>query len=391
MATILAMARKGLRLDLRAALREAIATRTTSVRHNILMDDEEGRIQPLTLTVEPLANRSSGEPLFIVLFEPAGPSRSHTEAEQGERATDATADLERELRDTRERLQSTIEEYETALEELKSSNEELVSVNEESQSTNEELEASKEELQSLNEEPNTINAELTGKVEDLDRANCDLKNLFESSQIATVFLDGNLVVRNFTPAASSIFNLRAADIGGPLTDLSSRLEYAELEKDIGEVFRSGARPQGTAQAGGTGDAAGGCRADDPAWRTLRTGWSCRAPRPRPVIFLDTNVWIALCGGHVAFRTAPRHYYRHRYAEGRNMATLKLTAVGTSTGVVIPKEMLTHMRVERGDVLHVVETPEGYLLTPFDPAIEAQLKAGREFMKEYRDTFKVLAK
>lgn len=77
--------------------------------------------------------------------------------------------------------------------------------------------------------------------------------------------------------------------------------------------------------------------------------------------------------------------------GVAMTTLKLTAVGTSTGVVIPKEMLTHMRVQRGDSLHVVETPEGYLLTPFDPAVEAQLKAGREFMKEYRDTFKVLAK
>ncbi len=75
----------------------------------------------------------------------------------------------------------------------------------------------------------------------------------------------------------------------------------------------------------------------------------------------------------------------------NMDTLKLTAVGTSRGLVIPKEMLTHMRVQRGDSLHVVETPEGYLLAPFDPAIEAQLEAGREFMKEYRDTFKVLAK
>jgi putative addiction module antidote len=74
-----------------------------------------------------------------------------------------------------------------------------------------------------------------------------------------------------------------------------------------------------------------------------------------------------------------------------MATLKLTAVGTSTGVVIPKEMLTRMRVERGDTLHVVETPEGYLLTPFDPAVETQLKAGRKFMKDFRDTFKFLAK
>jgi putative addiction module antidote len=73
-----------------------------------------------------------------------------------------------------------------------------------------------------------------------------------------------------------------------------------------------------------------------------------------------------------------------------MATLKLTAVGTSTGVVIPKEMLTRMKVARGDALHVIETPDGYLITPYDPAIAAQVDAGREFMKQYRDTFKALA-
>lgn len=74
-----------------------------------------------------------------------------------------------------------------------------------------------------------------------------------------------------------------------------------------------------------------------------------------------------------------------------MAVLKLTAVGTSTGVVIPKEMLNRMKVERGDALHVVETPDGYLITPFDPGIAAQVDLGRELMKEYRDTFKALAK
>jgi two-component system CheB/CheR fusion protein len=76
-------------------------------------------------------------------------------------------------------------------------------------------------------------------VEDLDRANSDLKNLFESTQIATVFLDSNLVVRNFTPAASSFFSLRSADIGRPLTDLASRLDYADLQQHITEVFASG--------------------------------------------------------------------------------------------------------------------------------------------------------
>jgi putative addiction module antidote len=73
-----------------------------------------------------------------------------------------------------------------------------------------------------------------------------------------------------------------------------------------------------------------------------------------------------------------------------MSKLKLTAVGTSTGVVIPKEMLTRMKVGRGDFLHVSETAEGYLISPYDPAVAAQVEAGRELMKTYRDTFKVLA-
>lgn len=74
-----------------------------------------------------------------------------------------------------------------------------------------------------------------------------------------------------------------------------------------------------------------------------------------------------------------------------MTVLKLTPVGTSTGAVIPKEMLSRLRVSKGDSLYAVETPEGYLLTPYDPSITKQLSSGRAFMKQYRDTFKALAK
>ena len=74
-----------------------------------------------------------------------------------------------------------------------------------------------------------------------------------------------------------------------------------------------------------------------------------------------------------------------------MTTLKLTKVGTSTGTIIPKEMLARMKVEKGDTLFAIETREGYLITPYDPAIAEQLDAGREFMKAYRETFKALAK
>ncbi|MER8833482.1 CheR family methyltransferase [Mesorhizobium sp. M0909] len=236
---LLTLARRGLRLEMRAALREAATTRRTVVRENIAVEEDDGQLQFITLTVEPYTERSNGEPLYLVLFNPVGQAQIRSDPARESRGTDDAADLERELRDTRERLQSTIEEYETALEEVKSSNEELVSVNEEAQSTNEELEASKEEMQSLNEELNTINAELTGKIEELDRANSDLRNLFESTEIATIFLDRNLVVRTFTPAASSFFNLRPSDVGRPLTDLSSQLDYPELKRHIQAVFETG--------------------------------------------------------------------------------------------------------------------------------------------------------
>jgi len=73
-----------------------------------------------------------------------------------------------------------------------------------------------------------------------------------------------------------------------------------------------------------------------------------------------------------------------------VSSIKLTTIGTSTGAVIPKEMLAHMKVGKGDTLYAIETSEGYLITPYDPSIEDQLEAGRQFMKDYRDTFKALA-
>ncbi len=129
-----------------------------------------------------------------------------------------------------EHLQSLAEEHQTALEELRSANEELHSVNEEMQSSNEELETSKEELQSLNEELHTVNLRLTEKIDELDHANSDLRNLFDSTEIATVFLDRHLLIRSFTKAIATIFNLIPSDRGRPLTDIVSRLQYRACAK-----------------------------------------------------------------------------------------------------------------------------------------------------------------
>lgn len=74
-----------------------------------------------------------------------------------------------------------------------------------------------------------------------------------------------------------------------------------------------------------------------------------------------------------------------------MQKLKLTTVGSSTGTVIPKEMLNRLKVEKGDTLFAIETPNGYLLTPYNPEVEEQLELGRDFMKQYRETFHTLAK
>ena len=71
--------------------------------------------------------------------------------------------------------------------------------------------------------------------------------------------------------------------------------------------------------------------------------------------------------------------------------LKITAIGSSAGVILPKEALTRLKVGKGDQLFMVETKDGYLLTPYNPSVEEQLKIGQDFMKEYRDTFRALAK
>ncbi|MEK7718498.1 MAG: PAS domain-containing protein, partial [Bacteroidota bacterium] len=126
----------------------------------------------------------------------------------------------------------------TSQEELKSTNEELQSTNEELQSTNEELTTSKEEMQSLNEELQTVNVELQSRVSDFIQANDDMKNLLNSTEIATLFLDKDLNIRRFTDQATKIFKLRKADIGRPFTDQTSDLQYPEIDNHARQVLET---------------------------------------------------------------------------------------------------------------------------------------------------------
>jgi two-component system, chemotaxis family, CheB/CheR fusion protein len=233
---LLNLVHRDLRLDLRSALHRALAEgrRMELPRLTVHADD---RAYLLNLVVEPVGGADTTS--FLVLFQDIG-QPAEGDGQSGDRLhTDEHVQrLEAELRVTRDRLQATIEELESTNEELKSSNEEYQSINEELQSANEEMETSKEELQSVNEELQTVNGELSHRVSELARANSDLKNLLESTQIATVFLDNDLRIRNFTPVATDIFHLHENDIGRPLDHVVARVAYPELSADVRRVMKT---------------------------------------------------------------------------------------------------------------------------------------------------------
>jgi len=118
-------------------------------------------------------------------------------------------------------------------------NEELQSTNEELQSTNEELETAKEEMQSVNEELAILNAELQQKVADLSQLNNDMSNLLASTGVGTVFVDMQLHIQRFTPAATRLINLIQTDIGRPVGHIVSNLVgYDHLVTDLRQVLDS---------------------------------------------------------------------------------------------------------------------------------------------------------
>ncbi|WP_455429905.1 CheR family methyltransferase [Microvirga arabica] len=228
-----------LRLDLRVALTKAGEERQTVQIEGLSMGTN-GKRRMVDIVVEPLGEQPNARSGYVVILKDGmAPAEEHMDGTIGTvRHDEHVQRLEAELRVTRERLQATIEELESTNEELKSSNEEYQSLNEELQSANEELETSKEEVQSVNEELTTVNGELAHRVQELGRTNSDLKNLLESTQIATVFLDNELRVMNYTPAVAEIFHLVETDIGRPIAHIKARISYDELQEDARRVART---------------------------------------------------------------------------------------------------------------------------------------------------------
>ncbi len=245
--SIIDMARDGLRTELNIGIHRAI-TQKKDVIFQKLNVKTNSTYQTIDLKVKPI-KESMMQGLIMVLFEdyqytehtePAKYSDSTKsnmfESTKPNKVKDNITELENELKSTKENLQAIIEEFDTSNEELTSTNEELMSANEELQSTNEELNASKEELQSLNEELVTLNTEHQAKIEEQTKTVSDLNNVIASTDIAILFLDNELRIRDYTPTITKIINLIKTDIGRPVGDIVSNLEYEDLQKDVKEVL-----------------------------------------------------------------------------------------------------------------------------------------------------------
>ncbi|MFT5088815.1 MAG: two-component system CheB/CheR fusion protein [Candidatus Latescibacterota bacterium] len=231
-ANILEMARPGLKKGLTSALHEVHHNRRGTERKGLRIEQDNGHVQ-IDLNIKPLSNQRGLKDLYMVVFIEVDaakkPVSSSSTSDKKKTLNTSIEGIELELQTSKSNLQTTTEEFETITEELKSTNEELQSTNEELQSTNEELETSKEELQSLNEESITVNTELESRVEELVHANNDMKNLLDSTQIATLFLDIDLCIHRFTPKMTEIISLTTSDIGRPITDLAIKLLDTDLE------------------------------------------------------------------------------------------------------------------------------------------------------------------
>jgi len=237
---IFVMAREGLRYELSAGFQKALRQMERVSLHGLKVGTNGGT-QTVDVTVQRLDEPGALQGLVMIVFTDVAasvPAKAAVRTSKAHPGSARVAELEQELLQVHAEARAIREETQTSQEEFRSANEELQSTNEELQSTNEELTTSKEEMQSLNEELQTVNTELQAKVDELSRASNDMKNLLDSTDIATLFLDNNLNVRRFTPQAAKIIKLIPADEGRPITDLATELRYPDLAADARKVLRT---------------------------------------------------------------------------------------------------------------------------------------------------------
>ncbi len=237
---LLKMAPDQLRDRLPLALQKVLREGVGSITLKGVEIKQNGNSRYVDVTIRSVEVKPDAQALLLVVFAETIPSILSKPARKkvtgaGEADSRITG-LEQELLGTRENLQATIEELEASNEELKSTNEELQSANEELQSMNEEVETAKEELQSVNEELTTVNSELQAKVDELNAISNDTNNLLASTEIGTIFLDGDLRIKRFTPSMTRLFSLIPSDVGRSIRDITTKVNSERLFTDAQTVI-----------------------------------------------------------------------------------------------------------------------------------------------------------
>jgi two-component system CheB/CheR fusion protein len=233
---LLKMVPQELSVALNTAIRKAWKDQENVVNKNVKIKKDEDDVY-VNIIVKP-ALPEQGRPHTVVILNEAWHELKKSSEPVSNSQVDAAQhldyinELEFELNETRNNLQLAIESLETTNEELQSSNEELLSANEELQSSN-------EELQSLNEELHTLNTEHQFKIRELIELNDDMNNYFKSTDIGQLFLDTQLNIRKFNPAAVKLINLIESDLGRPVSHISNNILNENLDKELRLVLTTG--------------------------------------------------------------------------------------------------------------------------------------------------------
>lgn len=225
-----------------SSVRKAGRNNSTVIVQNMVVESNNNK-RTLDVLIKPFFDSNHEDELsYVITFLEKEPQDKFdvivADAKLSKSAKARIKDLELELKETRQDVINAIEDTETSNEELQATNEELLASNEELQSTN-------EELQSVNEELHTVNAEHIQKVEDLASANADMNNLLASTDIGTVFVDSELIIRRFTPAIQDHFDLLPQDIGRPIENFRFHAKNGDskLVPSIKKAIQHGTRTE----------------------------------------------------------------------------------------------------------------------------------------------------
>ena len=243
-----AVVRPELRLDLKLALGRALEQRLPTLTQAAVVAFEN-ELHHVSMHVAPVPAgpqgqggraqgwREQGGQALVSFLDGGAVDAGELDTATAETRPEEVLRLHAELKTLQEALVASRVGHDATIQDLRAANEELQSTNEEYRSTAEELETSREELQSINEELHTVNAELKGKLEHLLIAHSDLQNLTAITEVGTLFLDGELRIKMFTPPVVDVFNITRFDTGRAITDFTHRLQYPALVDEVRQVLR----------------------------------------------------------------------------------------------------------------------------------------------------------